>query len=633
MPTNITIQDSQLGEVPFTLQRTLDPNKDSLSQLTAEERRRLSDDLKVMRLTAQGPSISASNLPNFGGAGKAGAAIQAEQGPGFLKRLLSEQQFKDQSQVPPVDPGLRRGINAGLAATAVGASGGTLAPMMLAAGGGSLASDLLAGSENPLRNARDEMLLEGAPMLTIGALRGTLFRSLGKNIPEDMRVAAAGAEELGIPLGVENVVGTERGIGRFVRGTRNIIGRLPFFGKPFKTADTAQVKGIREARDTLMDGVAPIVRTVAETGVDLSSSALRRAKLIGEEFNRLYTQVLNRADASGALVPTEALRRAARGIVDELQKLPRRPGQGGALQPIGMPGPTAFDDSIIQWAKNDLLAIEAEITPTQFKSLTKGLNRMIQKAQAEGASDRFGHLTVLRSAMEEDFGHIVGPDAITRQLRGLDASFRQWAELMEGATAQRINRGTRGFGKFLGEGRQTKEADELFPLVFNMKSPEAMQELHRLVGTGSFRAAIGAHVEGVMKKAFKGGDVGDDLSPIRKRSLIDFDKLQRELGLGKSGSPERAAFAKALKLAGSESSVGDFEKFFNAAQLALSQNDTDVAALLARRLALGLCRRLSPPALESGPGTDLRPAGAHCGSDLYGFKHGGCDRHTLSQDR
>jgi hypothetical protein len=407
------------------------------------------------------------------------------------------------------------------------------------------------------------------------------------------------ATELGIPLGLENVARTG-----MIRGGRTLIGRLPFFSRPFKRLDLAQIDKILPKQEQLISDISPIVSTTIDASVDLSESALRQSDEMRKMFTEGYESFLRDAKAAGARIPTTNIRQRARDFVAEfgaetpqkfsmvldpktgemVPEMVKNPATGEMVEkliPIKQFKGEA-EDPIISWIRDELVYLSDDMSPAQYRKLSGTLNYIMVNAPSQSGS---GLAAALKRGLEMDLNNIAGPRELVTRVRDLNAAFGSWARLLKRPVARKIGRAKVGvLGKY-DFARRTEYEDKLLPLVLDTNSPKALRDLHRLVGRESFARAARRHVENAFEK-----ELGSpELMP--KDQVFNLAAVRRKLGIGRGGAEKNKAFAEMLRLSGSKSTIEDWNKFFEVTEAALSQKSQNVAMLMARRVVLAGGRR------------------------------------------
>jgi hypothetical protein len=444
------------------------------------------------------------------------------------------------------------------------------------------------GQFGPTTRALNEMALEGTFPFAVGgvrraglaAMRGTAGLR-GEVMARARRVAGYG-EEIGIPLGMENL--SPSGIYRF---PRSILGRIPWFSKHFTRLDKEQGRAILQRQEQLVSHIAPVVKTVTETGTNMATNALRRARGYAKYFKHEYDGFIADAERAGARIPSTEVRQAARDLFDDFsERLPRMRHEtkaGVKIKPIEPP-PGEDEEKIIEWARDNLTNLTDDMSAAQYRRLARSLNElMVRYSDTPVAA---GKAAALRKALEQDLENIIGPPELVTRIRRLNREYSAYAKILEGPTGQRIGRAERGvLGHLNFQKHKTIEHDELFKAAMNVNSPDALRDLHRLVGPSAFRNATRRHVENVFSEGIEEG------MKESKNQVIRLSFVKKALGIGKEGSARRSAFAEMLKLNKTRTTIRDWEKFFEVTEAALSQKTIDVSQFLARRVVLSGAQR------------------------------------------
>jgi hypothetical protein len=444
------------------------------------------------------------------------------------------------------------------------------------------------GQFGPAKRAMNEMALEGAFPLGVGAARRgglSLMRGtagLRGEVMERARRIAQYSEEIGIPLGMENI--SQSGLYRF---PRSIMGRIPWFSKHFTRLDREQGRAILQRQEEYISHIAPVVKTVTETGTTMAANALRRARGYAKYFKREYDGFIADAEAVNARIPTTEIRKRATDLVNDFRaELPSKTIKAvkGTKVVPSKPPPGEDQEKIIEWAQKELMTLTDDMSAAQYRRLARSLNELMVKYSDNPAAA--GKAAALRKGLEQDLENIIGPRELVDRIRGLNREFGAWATILEGPTGQKIGRAERGvLGHLNFQKHKTIEHDELFRVAMNVNSPDALRDLHRLVGPSAFRNATRRHVENVFSEGIEAG------MKESKDQVIRLSFVKKALGIGKEGAARRSAFAEMLRLTKSKTTIRDWEKFFDVTEAALSQKTVDVSQFLARRVVLSGAQR------------------------------------------
>ena len=165
----------------------------------------------------------------------------------------------------------------------------------------------------------------------------------------------------------------------------------------------------------------------------------------------------------------------------------------------------------------------------------------------------------------------------------------------QSATAQKFGRVDRNLFNSTWAKAGTKEKDELFKDVFNLKSRDSLRQLQKLVGAKavhrSLRSLIDETIEGsssvIRKRLLKipdltGGYLRDDITGALPDAQA-LAKLEKVLGIGTAKGEE--VLTEALRYTGV--GVKDLKNFFTLANASQSFYIPDASIFLQRRVTLG----------------------------------------------
>lgn len=605
-------------------------------EVTREEAGQL---LAVRRVRTQTPSASSFNLPSVlspeGRAdlqSRAGAAVRATPGQvasSFVPRNIED--FRPSALMAGGTGGAAIGAPLGPVGAAAGGALGSMAAQGLFDFGAEIGRRTgVVGPEGLLQdspnvglsgNPTQRMLNEGAFDAAFpgagSAIRG--LRTAGKRrlakVGESGRLVDRYAQEMGIPIGIESV--TERGS---LRKFRDIIGKFPFLGTYFQRSDKAVAGALRGQRDALLSEFSPVARTVAETGSDMGTAAVRRTKAINRFFRREYTDLLTRAEGAGSAVPTDRIKQVSTELVEEwIASLPQKEKlvATGLLNELGdpievlkrVPIKSRLNPKVLKLAE-DLQNITDTITPTQYKRMAKEVNGLIDEFRDNKTIG--GQALTIKYAMEQDLSNLLGDPAFREELKALDGKFSQFQRLVNSATGRKLGRAVPQIFE-IGFGSPSKNVDELFQLSFNTHSPQAMREMRQLVGQVPFRRAVRRHIENVFTES---------VERTKDGQFLNLGVLRQKLGLGRPGSVERETLREAFRQQGAKVSLEDLDKWFAVAEAHFSLGQINMSQFLGRRLVLGgpkaLIRGVVPGAVIVGGGA----GGAGVGSTPLGLAIG-----------
>lgn len=435
---------------------------------------------------------------------------------------------------------------------------------------------------------------------------GRILRDAGKAVAK--RVAKVGSEssrrivtaarDLGIPIGIEAVSAN-----RFITGTRKTLGKMPLLGTAFRQSNEQVAGALREAKDSLLHEVAPVVTTISRSGIDLNTAQVRRQKAASRLFSSAYESLMKRAESAGAVVRTTNIVERANDLVRTWRtNLPKKLVKG-KKQPIT----PITDPKIIDFAEKELSGLAETMTPRQYQRLSIELNALIDEAGDNRALKQ--QAVLLKDALLKDLEAMEG-GTFSSEIRELNKRFSTWLKLLSGQTGKRFGRASSGvFEAEITEG--SRNADVLFKQFFDAKSPTAMRELRALVGKKPFRAAVRQHIDGAFDAAQEASKDG---------VFFNLQSIRKNLGLGVPKSAEYQTLKAALEAAETGVKIGDLEKFFGVAEAHFKLGVVDVSQFVARRAQIGgaraAIRALIPGASVMSSGTAGGVAGGISGYGL-----------------
>jgi len=202
----------------------------------------------------------------------------------------------------------------------------------------------------------------------------------------------------------------------------------------------------------------------------------------------------------------------------------------------------------------------------------------MSKASADGFDVSRG--VQLKKALEADFNN-PQVDLLNAQegkelvdsLTTANKFFANNIPQFQTATTQKFGRIEKNIfkPKFFKAG--SKEADEAFSAVFNSKSPQALENLRKVVGGKQFKQAVRKHLDTAVNKS-----VTEPASEGAAR-IFDPIKLEQQLGLA---TPEGRNVLKTM-LKDTPLKISDLEDFVRVAKAVGSVEIGDVATFLKRK--------------------------------------------------
>ena len=558
------------------------------------------DPLELPRLatTITGAIIGAS------AGAKAGAAAGAFTGPA----------------APIAVPGL--GIAGGLVGGGLGAFAGAIAPESFIEAGETFGlieegtREAIGLSPEELRTvAEGEALLDlatgGGLVVLRGAGRGTakLFTGARRALAE--RAARVGIDMIPVQVG-DRIIG---------RGFVSVFGRFPLLGGGAirKQAIKAEEQ-IRKVVMGLAKRTGPLT-DASELGAKIFDDATELVKGVNKIFKGKYDAIFAQADEAGVhIVPKEVLAKA-----DEiLAKLAREtPAQ---LVGEGKPGPALA--AVSEFIEEAVLPLRASIeggtifanqSLKQMDGLISKIDQQIGTLLPGQKKFAMALLNQLRQAAQRDVitnVRGVGADEIGRALKALDTEFSHtMSELFETATAKRFGSVTKRGLRAVGFDKATRTpVDQLARIVVNLNSPQAMDELARLISPDTLRRVASHTLDDAMQMAMKtDGFVGQ----------LNIEAFAKRLGLDGANAARRRTIRQMLIKSGSEITINDLDDIVAAGRALAGFDIPNVSSFIARRGAIGgiqgVINGVVPGlALLGGSGAAAGAAAAYSGSNVLG---------------
>jgi hypothetical protein len=408
---------------------------------------------------------------------------------------------------------------------------------------------------------------------TGGRLSARAFTGLSTELAE--RAARQGIDLVPVQVG-NRIIG---------RGFVTVFGRFPLLGGGAirRTAGKAEVQ-MQKVALGLADRVGPVVDG-SELGRKIFGDATELVKSVNKMFGDKYRAIFAQADEFGVhVVPKETLAKADEILAKLAAETPAQ------LVGEGTPGPAL--KNVMDFIEEAVLPLREAIeggTVYANQSL-KQMDGLIGKidqqiATLEPGQKRFALslLKQLRQAAQADvIGNIRGLNAaeVSRGLKELDTEFSHtMSELFETATAKRFGsvkrQGLRGVAQ---DAATRTPVDQLARIVVNVNSPQAMDEVSRLVGPDTMRAVAAHTIDDAMQMAMKtDGFVGQ----------LNIDVFAKRLGLDGTNAAKKKTIASLLEKSGSELTIQDLDDIVAAGKLLAGFDLPNVSSFIARRGAIG----------------------------------------------
>ena len=355
------------------------------------------------------------------------------------------------------------------------------------------------------------------------------------------------AEEAGIRLGAVDVGGS------FPKGYAKTIGVFPFSGTPFRRAQIEKLGDVNKALDDILDTFGPNEKLASEIGLDMYEAA----RTSRDEFRRvagdLYSGLRSMIeDAKNPhIIPTvftgeEGAVRGLKIYAIEQNDLARR---GTILLKDGtfLPRPQSEEIASFfeQWARLPDL-----INPTQYERLTDDLKTLIQKNLKDGYDVK--QLSEAKKVLREGFDHLrtdlldVGEgEAIKKAAETANNFYSKGIVKYKTVVAKTFERVNKFIFRAGADEAGSLNADEIYHTAINLRSPQQIQDLVKLVGK-----------ENVANAARENFRLATDAAGVDVKIMgqnfkaIDPAILERQLGLTGAGRKKVEGLNELYKTAG-----------------------------------------------------------------------------------
>lgn len=450
---------------------------------------------------------------------------------------------------------------------------------------------------------------------TGGRLGARLLTGAGR---EGRELAEAGARQ-GIEMMPVQV--GDRKIGRmFV----SVMGRFPWIGSSIVKRGEASEQALKEALRGVPINIAPLRATTDISDMifrDATATTTRIHDMMSAKYNALWA----RADELGvAITPRSVL---AKG--DEI------------LRKIQAETPAFIDDAteatagpalekVRSFIRNDILpmrgpmegvpGVRSQTRRQTFRQMDGLVTKIDQEIAALEPGQRRWALELMnqlrQAAQFDSITNVRGQNAkiIADEMKALDTEFSHTMhQLFETATAKRFGtvqrRGLRGVTT--DEATRTN-IDQLARSVVKLDSPDAMEELHRLVTPETYRAMSAQVVNDALADSMKAG----------ANNTVQFvpDLFAKRLGLETFGeipiAGRRQAIETMLEKAGSPIKITHLDELNRVAQKMSSLDIPNVSSFIARRAGIGGLRAIINAAI---PGLVIAGGASYAVGPALGF--------------
>lgn len=528
-------------------------------------------------------------------------AFALEPSPNIVKGKLSGDigyEYEKPSVPPGIEPPLETGeprpaksiIGRGEAAAVGGMVGakigapvlppyGMLAGGALGAAAGSLSLDsftslkaMLEGRSEDIPTATEQVGaaaregyldlafgMAGAAFQPIKFARALLSKISGLATPIAKEIQAKAAK-FGIGVGAVDVGGT------LPQAYAKTIGVFPWSGTPFRKAEIAKRKQISGAIENILDTFGPN-KIMSDLGIDMVAAARGAHRSFRSTSAVLYKNVENAIEQAARqdIIPTDIVREVASGFAEQAKKgtikipIGKKQIATHLVDSKGQPIlktiinfkelPRASQETVIKFIDN-LRSLPETITPTQYRQLKGDLSDLIGKNLRDGWDVK--QLTEIKGALETGFNNLrtdllpAGQgEAIKDFLTTANKFYSKGIVQFQTKVAKTFERVDKTIFKVGAETPGSLNADEIYQVAVNLKSPKQIGELTKLVGNKNMKAAASLHFETAVGSSTKQTSLLGE-----QYNTIDPFELEKSLGLVGASKQKLAGVNELYKIGG-----------------------------------------------------------------------------------
>src|SRR3990167_920744 len=487
------------------------------------------------------------------------------------------------SKVPPI-PGLAgifiNPVTGAIAGGVAGVVGGAVAPE------GTL--ELLESLGVLPKNKREEKGLSNAELervvyveatlelLTAGTisglrLAGRTFGQVATGVGKEEMELAEKASKEGINLAPFQV--GERGLGRCII---NVLGRFPILGGYAKAVGTSAEQSVKTVKEKLPSRIAPLIDS-SDLGTKIYNESKNLFKATMGSFEKRYEDLFLEANRAGVKITPVYTKEAAEAVLKKIQ--PRRPLLESGKTISGAEATevvagfitkniTKLDDQSLGQMDEFILKIDQTIAASK-KSIRPTVARLFAPIRGAAKADVVGNIRFPDGTEAVEIGE---------KLARIDADYSHTLSfLFETSTANKIARVKQG-GLRGGNIKATKTpTDKLSGIILDMNSPQAVDELSRLVNPSTFDEIGSRALADIFDKA---------MTTFADNSVkMDADALAKGFGLIGSDKTRLKVIEKLISNSGL--TIDDLKTIVSVVDKLANSPIPDFSTFVARRAVLG----------------------------------------------
>ena len=327
------------------------------------------------------------------------------------------------------------------------------------------------------------------------------------------------AKRLGIGLGAVDVGG---GLPKAFAKT---LGVFPWTGTPMRKAQVQKIADTQTVINRTLNAFGPNYATSQAIGMDMVAAARGTREEFRRTSSALYTAFEDAVKAAPRqdIIPTASTKEYAGQLLEEIKR-------GKIMLTTGEPLQPAMRQETLDYLTS-LQKLPELITPDQYRRLTsQEIPDLIGKHLKDGVDIR--QLTKMKAALEIDFANIrvdLLPEgegiAVKSALDTANKFYTKGIAQFQTKAAKAFERVDAKIFKAGAEQPGSLNADEIYNVAVNLKSPKQIQDLTALVGQGNMKKAAAHHFE----TAVVGATESIELMG-REISFVDPIKLEKALG-------------------------------------------------------------------------------------------------------
>ena len=343
----------------------------------------------------------------------------------------------------------------------------------------------------------------------------------------------------------------ERGLGRMIV---NVLGRFPFAGSKATAANVAAERALKEYSEELPERIS---RVVSET--DLGNRIFENSRelfaTVSKKFSERYDDLFLEAKRAGVTVTpknaTEAVTAVLREITERAPTQRKLVLEGAEVVEKDLPtAPAAAGKIVENFLKSDLTKLTDQ-SLAQMDELIAKIDQTISTAP-DGLTGQVARLlSPIKGAAKSDIIQNMngeGAEKMSRSLAALDADFTEtMLFFFETSTAKQLmsvrRQGIKGVVT-QSEAATRIPVDKLANIIIDVDSPQAIDELSRLVTPDTFQKVGAKVLSDSLEKAMTENAVG--------KTVMRPDRLEKILGLGAKPTGRGEAMQRLLSGTGVE---------------------------------------------------------------------------------